>query len=277
MLQTEHHVTLTRPRSVILNIVLILLGATAPSLFADAAEQWPYLPPAWSERVVFYHAFEQGMDQPAINRAGLEIRGEKTPRATGLVGRGYRAANQYAKQTPLTIQGGGLSVHKPLTLMHWWRLDAPMEPETSFQLLRLGGSGHISSFVRGKGDWCALREPTYISQVWGFPGISNYNNPWGGPAWFKDGEWHHVAITVANAREVRIYWDGVLRETILAKGRPFREGDVRVAALDCNWLYHPMTIDEVILLDRALRPEEVAQYVLAVRQLRAVNFPGTDR
>ena len=261
------------PSGLIVGLLAACLVAGGSVLAGGEADRWLFLPPAWADRVVFYHAFEQGVDQPEINLAGLQLRGEKTPPTSGFAGRGYRAPNQYEKQTPLRLLGPALSVHKPITIMHWWRLDAAMKPETCFQLLRLSGTGYIASFVRGKGEWCGLQAPTYISQLYDFPEISNHNNPWGGPAWFKDGEWHHVAITVANAREVRIYWDGVLRETILAKGRTFRAGDVGAADLDCNWLYHPMTIDDVIVVDRVLLPEEIAAYVQAVRSLREVEFP----
>jgi hypothetical protein len=235
-----------------------------------------YLPPAWSDRVVFYHSFESAVDKPEVNLIQGQVRGEKTEPVAGLNGRGYKAPNSYEKRTPLQLSSPALCPHKPITAMLWFRLDAAMKPETSFQLLRLGGRGYIASFVRGKGDWCALKEPTYISQVYDFPGVTNHHNSWGGRVWFEPGEWHHVAITVAGASEVRIYWDGKLRENIVIKGRLFREGDVTWAHLDPNWLYHPMSIDDVVVADRALTADEVGDYVTAARQLAARRFPAAS-
>lgn len=242
---------------------------------APAAGDFLYLPPDWADRVVFYHAFEQGVDKPEINTLGARVRGSATAPAEGLTGRGYAAPNQYAKQTPLSLFSPGLSAHRPLTLMYWWRLDAPMTEGTCFSLLSLAGSGFIANFVRGKGDWCGLAQPTYISQVYNFPGIANRNMPWGGRAWFEPGAWHHVALTVAGAQQVAIYWDGRLRETILLKGRLLREGDTGRADVGANWLYHPMTLDDLIVVDRALTAGEIADYVLAARRLREVGFPVT--
>lgn len=254
---------MTAVRWCLLGLLLAVAGVAG-----EASDTPLLLPPAWADRVVFYHSFEQGADKPEINLMAAEVRGEKTAPAVGFTGHGYQTPRPYEKKTPLTLLSPALSVHKPLTVMLWWRLDAPMKEDTCFQLLALRGTGWISSFVRGKGDWCGLREPTYISQLYNFAGISNHNNCWGGRAWFEPGAWHHVAITVANAREIGIYWDGQRRETIVAKGRVFREGEVAAADLGANWLFHPMTLDEVVVADRVLTAEEIAAYVLAVQALR---------
>jgi hypothetical protein len=254
-------------------IVLLLVGAAWGQSPAPAASEFLYLPPAWENRVVFYQAFEQGVNKPEINILGARIQGAVTAPAEGLAGRGYTAPNYNVNQTPLSLITPGLSAHRPLTLMCWWRLDAPMAETTCFSLLGLSGSGFIASFVRGKGDWCGLTQPTCISQVYNFPGIANHNNPWGGRAWFAPGEWHHVAITVAGAQQVAIYWDGRLRETILIKGRLLREGDTSRADIGTSWLYHPMTLDDLIVVDRALTADEIADYVLAIRSLRDHGMP----
>ncbi|MCX7935739.1 MAG: LamG domain-containing protein, partial [Planctomycetota bacterium] len=228
-----------------------------------------YLPPAWAERVIFYHSFEAELGKPEINLAQASIRGDQTEPTQGFVGRGYRMANQYKSpnkgNASLMVSSPAFSLHKPITAMLWWRLDEKMKEETCFNLLALLGPGYISSFVRGKGEWCALAEPTYISQVYDFPGIRNHNNPWGGRAWFEAGEWHHVAISVSAAAEIAIYWDGVRREIISVKGRPFQEGEGINIMPGANWLYHPMTIDEFMVIDRALSAEEIAAYVTAAR------------
>ena len=145
---------------------------------------------------------------------------------------------------------------------------------TCFHLISLRGRGFISNFVRGKGKWCALKRPTCIFQVYHFPGIPNRNNPWCGKAWFEPGEWHNALLTISSASHISVYWDGKLRCHYTTQGRPFRKGDVSVCELGPTWLFHPMTIDEVLILHRALDADEVLGYVESVRRLREVGFPA---
>jgi hypothetical protein len=247
--------------------------AAAPAAGPDsAAEQYVYLPPAWADRVVFYHSFESGFDRPEINRLGAKLPPSGATRPDGFAGRGCCLPLDPKHGAALEISSPALSIHRPLTLMCWFRLDAPMAETTGFHLLSLRGDGpYVAHFVAGKGPWCALKEPTFVYQVIAFPGIAQYNNPWGGRAMIEPGAWHHVALTVANACEIRVYRDGALQETILPKGRPFRENEVHTAALGSQG--HPMTVDELLVLDRALTPGELAEYVTASRSLRGRGFP----
>jgi hypothetical protein len=239
---------------------------------ASAAEKCLYLPPAWADRVVFYDSFESGFDRPEINRLGAKLPPSDSTRPDGFAGRGCCLPLGPQHNAAMEIDSPALSIHRPLTLMCWFRLDAPMTESTGFQLLSLRGNGpYLTHFVAGKGPWCALKEPTFVCQVIAFPGIPQYNNPWGGRATFEPGVWHHVALTVANAAEIRVYRDGTLKETILPKGRPFRENEVHTAAFGSQG--HPMTLDEVLVLDRALAPDELADYVTASRSLRERGFP----
>lgn len=233
------------------------------------AAEFLLLPPSWADRVVFYHAFEQGLARPEINTVAVRVQGNCAVQTNGLTGNGCAS--------PLRLTSPGLSVHQPLTVMAWWRLNAPMQETTGFGLLQLFGTGYIANFVAGKGDWCALREPTRISQIINFPNIKNVANPWGGRAWFEPGTWHHVALTVSAAAEVRIYWDGRLKETILVRGRPFQAGDttaLEIGGVNAVGGGHPLTLDEVIVANRALSSEEIADYYLAVQKLTEQNSPG---
>jgi len=239
---------------------------------ASAARECVYLPPAWADRVVFYHSFESGFDRPEINRLGAKLPPSGSTRPDGFAGKGCPLPLSPRHEAALEIRSPALSIHRPLTLMCWFRVDAPMAESTGFHLLSLRGDGpYLSHFVAGKGPWCALAEPTFVYQVVSFPGIPQYNNPWGGRAMIEPGVWHHVALTVANAAEVRVYRDGTLKETILPKGRLFRDGEIHTAAFGSQG--HPMTLDEVLVLDRALTPDELADYVTASRSLRDRGFP----
>ena len=269
----------SRFRAIVTLTAILLAGVARGELPAAAASDFLYLPPAWEDRVVFYHAFERRVDEPEINTLAARVQGAATAEAEGLTGKGYTAPNVHDKknpQTPLSIFSPGLSAHRPLTVMCWWRLDRPMVETSSFSLLSLAGAGYVASFVHGKGEWCGLKEPTYVSQVNNFPGIANHNNPWGGRAWFEPGAWHHVAITVAGGAEVAIYWDGRLRETISLKGRLLREGDTGRVDIGGNYRFHPMTFDDLIVVDRVLTAEEIADYCLATTELRRQAFPQTS-
>jgi hypothetical protein len=169
-----------------------------------------------------------------------------------------------------------LSVHKPVTVMFWWRLDEPMKEESGFGVLALRGKGWISTFVAGKGPWCGLKEPTYIFQCYNFPDIENSNDCWGGRAWFEPNVWHHSAITVSGAADIRIYWDGLARTRHAPKGRLFREDEVNSAELGTSGNSLAMTLDEVVVLDRALSADEIAAYMAAVKALSQVKFPASQ-
>jgi hypothetical protein len=231
-----------------------------------------YLPPSWADRVCFYHAFETRLDRPEINRIGATVLAASGELASGFVGKGCRLPMGSGKNAAFEISSPAISVHRPLTLMCWFQLDEPMTETTGFGLLALHGNGrYITHFVAGKGVWCGLREPTFISQVVAFPGIAQYSNSWGGRAWFDAGVWHHVAMTVANAGEIRIYRDGTHCETIVLKGRAFKDHEVTTAMFGSQG--HPMTVDEVLVIDRALTAEEIARYVASSRSLRDRAFP----
>jgi hypothetical protein len=149
-----------------------------------------------------------------------------------------------------------------------------MAAETCFHLLTLrGGRGIVSNFVRGKGDWCGLAEPRFVFQVVYYEGIPDINGIWHGDAWVEPAIWHHAAMVFSNAAEVDVYWDGVRRSHYAIKGRPFRAADGGAVEIGPNWLFHPMTLDDLMVVDRALSANEIAAYVLAVQRLRQVGFP----
>ncbi|MCY3020351.1 MAG: hypothetical protein NTW87_15135 [Planctomycetota bacterium] len=241
----------------------------------NTGDAFLYLPPSIADRVVFYQSFENGVKQPEINLIGAKMALADNEAAKGLTGNGYMAGSGKTakKKGGYVLQSAALSVHKPLTVMFWWRLDEPMKEETGFNIVALRGKGWISNFVAGKGPWCGLREPTYCFQAYNFPGMENTNDVWGGRVWIEPNVWHHAALTVSGAADIRIYWDAQLRTRHAPKGRLFKEGDTATAELGASGQQPAMTLDEVLVLDRALSADEIASYVTAVRQLAAVGFP----
>jgi len=75
-----------------------------------------------------------------------------------------------------------------------------------FCLLWLGrGGAHISCDIRGKGEWCGLTDPTFITQWYNFEGIHKPQHTSGGRVWFEQGSWHHVALTVTAPDRLDVY------------------------------------------------------------------------
>ena len=254
---------------------LLLVGFSGLSVAAPG-DGFLYLPPHLAERAVFYHSFAKGLKMPELNLIGAKLMLAENDPVPGLVGTGYRAGSGMAtqKKGAFLLQSPVLSVHKPLTVMFWWRLDEPMKEETGFGVLALRGKGWISTFVAGKGPWCGLREPTYVFQCYNFPGMENCNDVWGGRAWFEPHVWHHTAITVSGAADVGIYWDGQLRTRHTPKGRLFREGEINSMELGASGNGPAMTLDEVVVLDRTLNADEILGYMTAVKALVQVEFPA---
>ena len=233
-----------------------------------------YIPPWLEDRVVYYNAFEGDPKTAQVNRIAADTivtRGVLTP---GLAGNGLQDPTPTNSAGPVSLRSPALSPHRPLTLSLWWRLDAPMAAETCFHLLTLrGGRGMVANFVRGKGEWCALTEPRYVFQVVYYEGIPDINGIWHGDAWVEPAVWHHTAMVFSHAAEVTVYWDAVLRSHYAIKGRPFNLGDGGTLEVGPNWLFQPMTLDDLMVVDRALSAGEIAAYVLAVQRLRQVEFP----
>jgi hypothetical protein len=254
----------------------LLFGGLAGVGQAASADGFSYLPPSLTDRVVFYHSFAKGPKTPDLNLIGATVTAAENDGVQGLAGPGYMAGSGAAarKKGGFVLRSPALSAHKPLSLMFWWRLDEPMKEETGFNVLALRGKGWISTFIAGKGPWCALREPTFVFQCYNFEGMENCNDVWGGRAWFEPKVWHHTAITASGAADLRIYWDGNLRTQYAPKKRLFREGEINAVELGPSGNGPAMTLDEIVLLDRALGAEEIVAYVTAVKALAQVEFPA---
>src|ERR1700685_2981572 len=132
-----------------------------------------YLPPSFADRVVFYQGFELPDARPEINRIGAQISGSSNIESDGFAGHASRSNQPQIGQKACTVHSPRLAADRPLTVMRWWRVDTAMKETSSFQLIALLGKGHISCFVHGKGEWCALKRPTMFVQVDHFPAIAN--------------------------------------------------------------------------------------------------------
>jgi hypothetical protein len=267
------------PKSEIRNpkfLLLVLLAMAAPAYASSAADAYMYIPPWMADHVVFYHTFAQGPDKPEINLLGAKLAAPPGTAAPGLTGPGFRASDGQTKRMGLQLQGVALALHKPLTVSMWWRLDAPMKETTGYPLIGLHAAhGYISNFIAGKGPWCGLTRPAFVTQCYSFPGVSNVNGIWDGDGWAKENVWHHSAITVAGGSEISIYWDGVRRSRTNVNGRLFGPEDaVKTIHLGPDGAGHPMTLAEVLVLDGALTADEIRAYMTSVQALASMSFPA---
>ena len=114
-----------------------------------------YLPPSFADRVVFYDGFELAT-MPEINRIHAISRGARMLVSDGFAGGGCRSTQPQKNERPLEITSPALSPAHPLTIMRWWRVDAPMVETSSFQLLALarGQRSHQRFHPRQRGLVC---------------------------------------------------------------------------------------------------------------------------
>ena len=167
------------------------------------------LPPAWEERLVYYRSFDRKDAKPEVDGLGASQRARVAWAADGL--RGGCVVTGAGRELMLTSPK--LSPHKPLTLSFWWALEKDLPIDGGFSLFHLsGGRRYVSLFSRGKGKWCALKEPTGVFQVYNFPGVKNvsalYDRRLSRRLDLKRGAWHHTAATFSVGRHLIVYTDG---------------------------------------------------------------------
>jgi hypothetical protein len=246
---------------------ILFLCTILPRLWAGDAADCLRIPPDLEARVLLYHSFAKGPDTPEVNTVQARVaQPTGATGGTGLAGPGLSFTERAEKPTALVLASPEFRPSRPLTVSFWWRLDSPMQPETSFHVLTLRGGGIVSNFVRGKGEWCGLKQPTYVQQIYYFSGMKNQNQL-GSRVWLEPNEWHHTAFVFRNANRVQVYWDGALRTDYAIRGRPFAPDEGGTLEIGPTWLFHPMTIDEILVLDRALDANEIRAYMTSVQRL----------
>ncbi len=234
----------------------------APNVGGDGATD--VRGPAWLRDCLVYHHAGSAPDRPELCPASLTTSADATVTTDpeGLFGAGLWTPK------PIVLRGDALSPDRPLTLSFWWRLRKDMPVDGGFDLFTFQGRGIVSAFVRGKGEWCALQRPTGVLQVYYFPGVQNVNDLYDGDLAahldLKAGVWHHTAVVIRRASCVQLYTDGRLVAEASTSGRDFAAADeVRTLSIGGG-----VVVDEVLLLDRAIDADQVADYYRGVKRLR---------
>ncbi|MBM3473414.1 MAG: LamG domain-containing protein [Armatimonadetes bacterium] len=231
------------------------------------------LPPAFEDRLIYYQSFDSPDGAPEVNVTGA------VPNALELQPTGFRGRCALGPQdTGLHLNSEAFSPHRPFTASFWWALSEDAKIDGVFGLLHLAGArGFISHFSRGKGEWCALQHPVGVLQVYYLDGIANVNGIYEGDLLSKldlrAGVWHHAAIVIRGASLTEVYTDGAKVFETRNNGRDFLpEDQLRDLRIGSFWGTRAF-IDEVAIFQRALLPEEIADYVTALRQMAAVGYP----
>ncbi len=254
-------------------LVLLLCGL--------ARADTPLVPP-WLEGCVAYHnSFEGKIDAPDVNAAGIltdlayRNGGDAAikplvPAERGFVGRGLLIQDWRA---PLMLRGPALSPHRPLTLSFWWALPYDLALDGGYGLFSLNGKGMVSLFCRGKGEWCALQRPAGVFQVYYFQGIQNVNGIYDSDLLahydLHAGVWHHTAVVFRRATTCQVYTDGKPVFEVTISGREFSVAD-ELTNLSFGG---PLLMDELLILDRAVDGDMIADYVRGTQRLREYLTP----
>ncbi len=235
--------------------------------------------PSWIEDcrcLIYYSTFD--LDpvpvKPEVNSGMLAV-AAGAPARTEPAGLFARALNTTEK--PLVLSGEALSPHRPLTISFWWALPKDLPADGSFSLFQITGRGIIAAFTRGKGEWCALKEPAGVLQVYYFPGIQDVNGIYdvdlAKRVDLRAGAWHHTAAVIRQGAIVELYTDGMRVAEIATSGRAFLPADgIRSLRIGGG-----VVLDEVLVLDRALDAENVADYYRGLRRLAGYRSPEGKR
>jgi hypothetical protein len=231
----------------------------------------PYLgiPPYLEDRLIYYNSFDSPDGKPEIVTIAAKStegprRGVSAP-TRGVIGR--------CTDTAVRLRSSAFSPHRPLTISFWWALQEDAKVDGAFGLFHLAnGRGFISHFSRGKGQWCALDRPAGVLQVYYLHGIQNvngiYDRDWMAHIALKAGVWHHTALTFSAGSVVILYTDGIPVYAVHLRGRDFAETDALHDLSIGNRGGAPLWVDEVIILQRVLTPDEIAEYVRIVTSMR---------
>jgi len=230
------------------------------------------LPPSFEDRLLYYNGFEGA--EAEVRAEQVEPKGKLEVAPDGFLGKGALTG----KRGWLQLKSEHFSPHRPLTVSFWWALVEDHKVDGGFGLMHLsGGRGFVSHFSRGKGDWCALPRPAGILQVWAIPGIRNVNGIYDRDLMahvdLRGGVWHHTALVFRGASLVEVYTDGQKAWETRLRGRPFEATDKLHDLAIGTRGGAPMLIDEVVILRRALLPDDIARYVAALRQMHAIGYP----
>ncbi|MBC7286542.1 MAG: hypothetical protein H5T86_00555 [Armatimonadetes bacterium] len=256
----------------------VAVGLCRPAVSADPGEiaarfaSAIALPPQFTDRLIYYNSFDDAAGKPDWCATDIS-QGEVSTERGGIVGHRMAPVSRPA----LELRGPSLSPHLPLSVLFWWALERDPTIESCFGLLHLtNGRGFVSHFSRGRGTWCALQRPAAVLQVYYLPDVPNvngiYDTDLAAHVELRAGVWHHTAVVIDAASRIDVYTDGRPVWSLRIGGRPLRADDrLEHLILGSQW-GEKMALDEVIILRRAVGPEEIQDYYEAIRQMSRARY-----
>lgn len=251
--------------------------AEEPAPPAPRVDRRPYerltdhlaIPPPMEPRVIYFNTFSHPGAAPEINAAKATARKAGTVVPGGFFGR----CLLLEKGRRLRIESPAFSPHRPLTVIAWWRIAAPLAKKNQgggILALRGPGRGYLSLFARG-GPWCGLNDTHFVLQVYNFSGIKNVNGIFEGGfrrRYAADPpRWHNVVLTVETGSLVGVYVDGERKQRYALSGRAFTAED-GISRIDIGGFAAGLRVDEITVLDVALKERDIARYVTALTDIR---------
>ncbi len=227
------------------------------------------IPPQMETRVIYFNTFSHPAGKPEINPAGATARKAGTVVPGGFFGR----CLLLEKGRRLRIESPSFSPHRPLTVIAWWRIEAPLEKQNQgggIMALRGPGRGYLSLFARG-GPWCGLNDTHFVLQVYNIAGIKNVNGIFEGGFRRRYAaappRWHNVVLTVETGSLVGVYVDGERKQRYALSGRRFTADD-NLSGIEFGGFAAGLRVDEITVLDAALKERDIARYVTALTDIR---------
>lgn len=235
----------------------------------ESLSEYLAIPPFMEERMVYFNTFSHPDAAPEINAIDARTGAAGAVVADGYFGRGLLLqGNQRFR-----IESPALSPHRPITVIAWWKLGAPLEERNQgggILALRSRGGGYISTFARG-GPWCGLQDTHLVLQIYNFPGIQNINGVLEGG--FRQRyattplRWHNTVLTVNTASRVSLHVDGQLKKRYSLSGRTLNADD-EIHHLEFGSFGMGLHLDEITVLDAALKDDDVEAYFEALSDIR---------
>jgi hypothetical protein len=241
-----------------------LLFLSAP-VFAQEREirgpQW------FRDAAIYFHDFES--ETPLLDSEKLQSQAVAKPPAWGLFGGGLATTDK----PNLKLRGAALSAHGPLTISFWWSLPRDLPIDGAFNQFQLSGKGIINAFVKGKGEWCDLKKPAGVCQIYYFGGIQNVNGIYDFDLQksldLRANIWHHSAAVLRGGNTFQFFTNGKLVSEMTTSGRGWNAAD----ELQNLEIGGGVILDDVAILNRAVDGDFLADYYRGVKQLHDYRQP----
>jgi len=250
------------------NLLFIFFSFLIISIFSEEI----FVPESIKGNVVYYNDFEKTDGKAKINQWNLKENLNPSHIDEGLFGKGYLSSSNW--KDGVILEGKTLSPHNPITISLWWALKEDHKEGGSFGIFCFHGKGMISCFVKGGGEdnWCALKKPAGIFQVYYFGnGMENVNGIYHFDIMsaldLKSKKWHNTICKISNGTEIELYHDGKKFGKWTLTRQLNENDEISKLSFGFEW-GEEIYLDEIIIFDRILQQSEIEEYYNMVDGMR---------